>query len=213
MVHVILAAAIAIVTASLPGMAQVPDTGAPDRVTAADTLVTTHPALRRSLDRLWLGSPSWRQAIDALAPRGQRIVLLTPDQVVVQSAVDRRRRPFEHDLIAEVSPVADAGGRVQQVLVVINVPLLLRAHAERRTVPADIDRDLDRIVAHEVYGHAIPYLVVGDLSGHCADPQPGQRPAEACAIRRENVVRAELGLGQRADEGLQSLAMARRFRH
>jgi hypothetical protein len=62
---------------------------------------------------------------------------------------------------------------------------------------------------HEVYGHALPYVVVGDVAGRCADPGKDERATDACAIRRENAVRAELGLGRRSDPGLLSLALAR----
>jgi hypothetical protein len=46
------------------------------------------------------------------------------------------------------------------------------------------------------------------MSGRCADPEPGQRPSEACSIRRENVVRRELGLGRRTGYDLGGLALA-----
>jgi len=214
MVHVVLAAAVAVLTASVTGVVQGRDARAREATFVAETLVASHPTLRQSLERLWLGSASWRTAIDGLATKGQRVVLLTPDQVVVRTAAGRTpHRPFEHDLLAEVSPVVESDGRIRQVLVVINVPLLTRAYTERLALPVELDQDLDRVVSHEVYGHAIPYLLAGDLSGHCADPRPGQRPTDACAIRRENVIRAELGLGHRADGGLQSLALTRRDRH
>jgi len=68
-------------------------------------------------------------------------------------------------------------------------------------------------LVHEIYGHAIPYLLAGDLSGRCADPKRGERASEACSIQRENAVRAELGLGRRTDYGLSDLALARRGMH
>ena len=76
------------------------------------------------------------------------------------------------------------------------------------TAQADVATNLDRIVVHEVYGHAVPYLLAGNLSGRCADPAGGESATGACAIRRENAVRSELGLGRRADRGLYSLALA-----
>jgi hypothetical protein len=69
------------------------------------------------------------------------------------------------------------------------------------------------VLAHEVYGHAIPYLIAGDLSGRCADPVGNQRPEDSCAIARENQIREELKLGNRTDYGLSGLALARRYRH
>jgi hypothetical protein len=115
-------------------------------------------------------------------------------------------------VLAEVSPVIVSESRVPVVLVVVNVPLLRRLHhSQPWSSPVDIQRDLDRIVIHEVYGHALPYLLAGDVSGHCADATPGQRAIDACAIQRENAVRAELRLGRRQDAGLGGLALARRL--
>ena len=76
-------------------------------------------------------------------------------------------------------------------------------------LPVEKYADLDRILVHEVYGHAFPYLQAGDESGRCPDPAAGERPQDACSIRRENAVRAELGLGRRTDYGLLSLIVGR----
>lgn len=177
------------------------------------TVVTTSPAIRNSLDRLTQGSASWREAIAQIRGVGRRVVVLTPDQVVVQDPGDpRRQRPFDHDVLAEVSPVVEPGGVVRQVMVVVNLPLVETAHDRRRSVPRDLHADLDRILAHEIYGHALPYLLAGHVSGACADPKPDERPTDACAIQRENTVRAELALGLRTDAGMYSLALARAAR-
>jgi hypothetical protein len=95
------------------------------------------------------------------------------------------------------------------VVVVINLPLVQAAHDVRFSAPQDFEADVDRILVHEVYGHAVPYLLAGDLSARCADPAPGERATDACSIQRENAVRAELGLGRRSDYSLSGLAIAR----
>jgi hypothetical protein len=77
----------------------------------------------------------------------------------------------------------------------------------RLSVRRDFEADLDRILVHEIYGHAVPYLLAGDLSGRCPDPGPNEPARDACSIRRENAVRVELGLGRRGDHGLSSLAL------
>jgi hypothetical protein len=107
--------------------------------------------------------------------------------------------------------MADDWSRVDTVVVVVNLPLLEKLYSDASM--ADLEGDLDRILAHEVYGHAIPYLLAGHLSGKCADPSPGQRATDACAIRRENEIRSELRLGERRGYGLDSLTLARRFRN
>jgi hypothetical protein len=95
------------------------------------------------------------------------------------------------------------------VFVVVNLDLIDRAHAARNSLPAERDADLDRVLVHEVYGHAFPYLLAGNLSGRCADPIAGERAVDACSIRRENAVRAELGLGRRTDYGVAGLSLSR----
>lgn len=174
-------------------------------------ITTTSPAIRESLSRLWQGSASWRAALEDLRGQDRRVVVLTADQVVVDDA--GRRRRFEDDLLAEVTPIVEAGGQVRQVVVVINLSRIEASYLERTSTLSEFHADLDRIVAHEVYGHALPYLMAGHVSGRCADPTAGQRPTDACAIRRENTVRAELGLGRRTDAGHYGLALARPFRH
>jgi hypothetical protein len=174
-------------------------------------IVALAPALTASLQRLHSGSAAWRDAVAALAATGRRAVVVTPDRVRVRDPKGKGDRPFDNDLLAEVQPLADEESRVQVVVVVVNLPLLDELHA--RGFRAEFEDDLDRILAHEVYGHAIPYLLEGSLAGRCADPAPGQRATEACAIQRENKVRADLRLGLRREYGLDGLAVARRYRH
>jgi hypothetical protein len=180
----------------------------------AKALVAHHPMLRSSLERISSGSRLWREALQTLEESGRRAIVLTPDQVQVQDSPDSTiLRSFDPGLLAEVSPVIVSGSQVPEVLVVVNVPLLRRLyHAQRWSSPADVNQDLDRIVIHEVYGHAFPYLLAGDVSGRCPDATPGQRAIDACAIQRENAVRSELRLGLRRDAGLNGLALTRRER-
>ena len=174
-------------------------------------VLVDHPVLAASLARLYAGSPRWRDALDAVADTGRRVVLITPDKVRVRDESGGPDTPFDPDVLAEVQPIADDWSRVDTVVVVINVPLLDRLYSD--ATPADLDADLDRILAHEVYGHAIPYLLAGHLAGKCADPLPKQRATDACAIKRENEIRSELRLGERREYGLNGLTIARRFRY
>lgn len=175
---------------------------------ASSPITATDPTLRDALRRIARGSNSWRQALERLAADRRRIVVLTPDDVVVQT-VDSRVVPFEPTAIAEVSPVADASGNVSVVMVVVNVAAIRAVHEPHGSLPGEIDADIERILAHEVYGHAVPYLEAGHVSGRCADPGPGDDVTSACAIRRENIIRSELRLGRRTDAALGSLALSR----
>lgn len=181
-------------------------------ITATTAVITNHQDIQRSLNRLHERSAMWRSAVAEVERLGRKAVVVTPKNVRVQDPKDGKLRSFDRNVIAEVQPLAEYETRVDAVVVVINVALLERMLASTDTV-RDFEDDLDRVIAHEVYGHAIPYLLAGDLSGKCADPVDGQRAEDACAIKRENEIRAELRLGERRDHGLNSLAMARRFRN
>ena len=165
-------------------------------------LVVSDPVLSASVDRLTEGSASWRDAIGAVAATGRRAFLVTPDRV---------KSPMDPDTLAQVYPLADDPSRVDSVVVVVNLDLLQKLSGLPVTA-ADYEDDVDRILAHEVYGHAIPFLMAGTMSGYCADPAIGQSALMACAIQRENTIRREMRLGQRFEYGRQSLAIARRDR-
>jgi hypothetical protein len=174
-------------------------------------ILTTNPTLQASLDRIAKGSALWRHAIDAVRLTGRRAIVVTPDQVRVADASRAGRTDrFDEAVVAEVAPLLQDDQRIDVVLVVINVALIDEQHRERRLLPVEFEMDLDRILVHEVYGHAIPYLLAGNVSGRCADPQPRERVTDACSIQRENAVRAELGLGRRVDYGLDGLNLTRR---
>jgi hypothetical protein len=173
--------------------------------------VSTQPVIERALKRIARGSATWREAVDRLTAAGRTAVILTPGEVVVREA-SGAPAVFDASEMAEVSPVADRVGRVSAVLVVVNVDRLLELHDRRGSLIGEFEADLDRVLAHEVYGHAVPYLLGGHISARCPDPVPGQPAAEACAIRRENTIRAELRLGRRTDSAFGSLALARAVR-
>jgi len=175
------------------------------------SVITNNPTLQHSLNRLFTRSASWRDAVRQIEALGRRAVVVTPRNVRVKDPSSGKVRAFDDDVIAEVQPLAEDETRVDAVVVVINLPLLERMQGSFSTM-GEFEADLDRVVAHEVYGHAIPYLIAGDLSGKCADPVAGQRPEDSCAIQRENVIRAELNLGKRKDYGVDGLTMARRLR-
>jgi hypothetical protein len=174
-------------------------------------VTTTNPVLQASLDRITNRSALWRAALETIRAAGRRAVIVTPEQVRVASVPgDEQTDWFDDSFIAEVAPVVTERSRVDMVLVVVNLAQLQERHRQQQLLPIEFDMDLDRILVHEVYGHAFPYLLAGDTTGRCADPQPRQRAADACSIRRENAVRAELGLGRRVDYGLHDLNLARR---
>jgi hypothetical protein len=179
----------------------------------AQPLETANPVVQASLDRIARGSPSWRAAFEAIRDTGRRAIVVTSDQVLVADpAPDGRLDRFDATVLAEVAPIPHSDSRVDVVLVVINLSLLEESHRKAQSVLSEFEADLDRILVHEIYSHAVPYLLAGHLSGRCPDPAPGERALSACSIQRENAVRAELGLGRRTSYGLDDLNLIRRTR-
>jgi hypothetical protein len=179
----------------------------------ASPFVAAHPTLQASLARIASRSALWREAAESIVRVGRRALVVTPEHVVVAAASDEpRRQAFDATVLAEVAPILRDDGYVDVVLVVVNLALLEEQHRGSQLPPIDFDRDLDRILVHEIYGHAVPYLLAGHVAARCADPQPRERPSDACSIRRENAVRAELRLGRRTDSGLEGLSLSRRNR-
>jgi hypothetical protein len=173
--------------------------------------LTTHPSIRAGLERIGKGSSLWREAADAIRAAGRQVVILPSDQVVVASSPsDRETDRFDPMVLAEVAPVTNPDSSVDLVVVVVNLPLLQEMHRRQDSLPAEFDADLDLILIHEIYGHAVPYLTAGSLSGRCPDPLPSESAAKACSIMRENLIRAELRLGRRIDYGLGGLTLTRR---
>ena len=160
-----------------------------------------HPVLAASIERLAAESPSFREALRAVTATGRRAVLITPDKF---------DGAFDADTLAQAEPVGNEQSRVDYVLVVVNLELLQKLSGLPMTA-VDFEDDVDRILAHEVYGHAVPYLLAGALTAKCADPAIGQSASASCAVQRENTIRREMRLGQRFEYGRDSLAIARRY--
>jgi hypothetical protein len=174
-----------------------------------DVLAAGHPVLRDALERIARGSASWRRAIDALAGTGRQAIVVTPGEVAMRDVRSGEPRVFDPAGLAEVAPIVGRDGSVASVLVVVNVAALQEIHDRRGSLPGEFMAGVDAVLAHEVYGHAVPYLEAGHVSGRCPDPVAGQAATEACAIQRENAIRAELKLGRRTDSSLLSLNLSR----
>jgi hypothetical protein len=70
---------------------------------------------------------------------------------------------------------------------------LLGAAAQRRW----FDANIDAILIHEIWGHLVPVIEAGDLTGNCPDPRAGESAGSSCVMQRENDLRTELGLKPR----------------
>lgn len=204
---VFLALSVVLVPTSARGQASVPTDL---HQAASGTIVTTSEILQDRLNEIARRSALWRQALEPLRGTDRRVLVVTPDHVVVKDTPDAvSEDPFDPTVVAAVSPLPHADSEVRIVVVVVNLPLIERVHHRGDSTLAELYWDLDRILVHEIYGHALPYLLAGNLSGRCPDPVPGQEASDACSIRRENAVREELRLGRRTGYGLKDLFLAR----
>jgi hypothetical protein len=193
---------------SSPASAQRVDGGA-----SSNAVLTTSAELSAAVDRIAARSALWRDAMKSLSDLGRQALLLTPDQVVVrESPAARTTDAFDATTLAEVSPVVSPDASIDVVMVVVNVDLLSSMHRRLGSSRADFEADLERVLIHEVYGHAVPYLLAGSASGRCADPARGQPAMDACSVQRENAVRAEAGLGERTDYTFGGLVLMDRLR-
>ena len=134
-------------------------------------LRVTHPTLLASLQRIWRGSPLWREAVTTVRKSGRHVLVATPTDVTLTDR-NRNGHAFDPQVLAEAFPVLDADAQIPIVVVVVNLRLVQEMHDARLSVRRDFDADLDRILVHEIYGHAVPYLLAGNLAGRCADPTP-----------------------------------------
>ena len=172
-------------------------------------LLTTSPTLLASLKRISKGSALWREAIEDVRKTTRRVLVVTPAEVsFTDGSRSQDRKGFDPSVLAEAIPVVAEDSQVSLVVVVVNLRVIQENHDARMSVLRQFEADLDRILVHEIYGHAVPLLLAGNLTGRCPDPNRGEAASDACSIRRENAVRAELGLGRREDPGIYSLALA-----
>ena len=127
-------------------------------------LLTTSRTLQASLGRIWRGSPLWREAIASVRKTGRQVLVVEPADVMIAG---RRgdRGALDHGVVAEAYPVVAEDSQIPVVVVVVNLRLVQETHDARLSVLRDFEADIDRILVHEVYGHAVPYLLAGDLSG------------------------------------------------
>lgn len=178
----------------------------PDTVGSIEVLDDLMAERMRGLAR---DSRTWRAAMDTLRGTGFRVVIGSPADVRqgVDGLADHHARHF-----GEVVPLRDDAGEIIGAAVVIDVARVRRLAERGGLSDAVVARDVDRILIHEVYGHVVPLSQTRRISGGCPDPRVGEPPWSSCAIRRENRIRAELGLEPRTAYDITGLAVGRYLR-
>lgn len=173
---------------------------APDPIRAAD------PLLAERMESLTQRSAIWRAGLDTIRANGFRVLVAAPEQV-------RRMVPelegYRTEHFGEVLPLRDEAGALIGAVVSVDVPRLERLFLAAGLPASILAGDVDRILIHEVYGHVVPLSVSRQLSGGCPDPAPEEPALSSCAIRRENRIRAELGLEPRTAYDIRGLTIGR----
>ncbi|MFW6078477.1 MAG: hypothetical protein ACODAE_02580 [Gemmatimonadota bacterium] len=165
--------------------------------------------LAERIESLSERSPTWRSAMAELRRGEFRVVVGDPAGVRAGVEVLSRYRTRH---FGEVIPLRDGRGGVTGAVVVVDVERVRRL-VERSGLPERVvDGDVERILIHELYGHVVPLARSRRLDGGCPDPGPGEPALSSCAIRRENRIRAELGLEMRVAYDLTGLVVGRYLR-
>jgi hypothetical protein len=170
-------------------------------------ILSTQPRLVAVLNRLLARSRTFAREAARVAARDRHITVVARREVPWDAL--KRNVHYADGSAAAALPLVDGDGKVRNFLVVVDYSMLSRLGSSKHLLKKDIETDLTRLLIHEIYGHAMPWLLYGKAGG-CFDPKPGQLPASACSIRRENRIRKELGLGVRTDFGIESFAMGGR---
>jgi hypothetical protein len=171
-----------------------------------ESLRIEHPVLAARSNDLSRRSPTWRAALDSIRATGFHVVIGTPADI-------RRAVPgLEHYRarhLGEVVPMRDGEGALIGAIVTIDLELVERLGKRAGLTRSEMECDVDRILVHEVYGHVLPLARTREIAGGCPDPAAGEPAASSCAIVRENVIRAELGLDARVAYDLSGLSLGR----
>lgn len=178
----------------------------PGKLWANGTIEVLDNGLDDRVTSLSERSPKFRSAMDSLAATDFRIVLAQPQQIRgLMPGLEYYRA--EH--LGEVLPIRDSTRAIVGAIVTVDVARLKAMHRQGTLPAAALEDDIDRILIHEVYGHVIPLSASRRISGGCPDPKPGEPALNSCAIRRENAIRAELGMEARTTYDIRGLAIGR----
>jgi hypothetical protein len=151
-------------------------------------------------------SPTWSAALDSLAGLRFQVLIGTPEQLgeLVPSLSS-----YAGQHIGRMLPLGNRAGQLIGAAVLIDLAVMERMARAAGASRAMLEGDIDRILAHELYGHVLPLAIAGRPDRGCADPAPDEPAVSSCSVRRENRIRAELGLPPRTTYDLRALAIGR----
>lgn len=153
--------------------------------------------LRATVVRLRRLSPSFDSAIVVIENSGIPVVIGTAEQLKDETPPGYRHVDGWQALTAIYPLTADGarGKPINHFAVIVRLSDLRKALAGANTSEdsARLSRYVERVVAHEIYGHLMPQLQLGKTAPvACADPTSGADWYTACVMRRERRVMAQL---------------------
>jgi hypothetical protein len=199
--------AMALAGCSLPGRSEPIATPLPVGTSSASTAngsgVVIHDSLLAStIARIRSMSPAFDSAMVAVERSGMRVYIGTDIEL-------RKQIPWGFQRIAEwqaittTYPLTADGARgrpIEHAAVIVRLEPLREALLASTTSASDvnlIERHLERVLAHEIYGHLMPQLQLGLTAPiACDDPQSAETWYDACVMTRERHVVAELSLAR-----------------
>ena len=168
MVLPVLAMALMMMPSSMPAQEEMvtPDVQEVSEFRAPGVVQVVHPVLAERLAFLEANSPTFKAALDE--------VRATPGAYLALN-VNKVPDPLQ---------IAKTLGLEGGILIYVDL------------AKAELTQDeLDTVILHEVYGHAIPVLLEGRT---CDDPAAGAAWSTSCVAEREATILAELGRPTRA---------------
>lgn len=135
-------------------------------------------------------SPTLRAALAALDGAAPPIHIRT-FETAVDAAFYSRAYGFEYGY---TRAYLGRDGRVLSIVVALDVQQLRRDGRDMAVPEPVLLAEMAVVLAHELYGHAIPLALAGTVDAMCLDEVPESAP---CALERENRIRSELGVPHR----------------
>jgi hypothetical protein len=178
---------------------------------AASTLYARNIAIgdstiAKTITRMRTLSPAFDSAVAALERSGIPVVIGTARQLKSQLPPGYAQVSGWQAVTAfyPLTPDGGRGRRIEHIAVVVRLAALESALRTDATTPDDsavVERYLERVLAHEIYGHIMPQIAVGKTAPiACDDPTDGDDWYSACVMQRERHVAAQLSEARRARE-------------
>lgn len=158
------------------------------------------PYLKEMVDSLSMRSFLFQQAIEQIIEGRLPVVLTTPERF----KKDLGRSYLRLGKIATSFSIRDPLDPkiIECFVVVIDIDFLHKAYLSQG-LSSYLNRDIQLMLAHEVYGHVAPSVSLRKWEGVCSDPEDvfsvpdryGNFPLlpMGCAVERENKVRIQMG--------------------